>query len=77
MTSVTVQWFVQPEKLPPLPVLVARGKGWSYETLQKTLKSDPTAQARWDEIEALVREAIARSPANPAPKSETKEKAHV
>lgn len=56
------------EKLPPLPALIAHGKGWNYRQLRETLKTDPQAQERWDRLEALVREALARfvqAPRNP------------
>jgi len=57
------------EKLPALPVLIARGLGWDYRQLQETLKTDPQSQARWEQIEAITREAVRRfveAPRSPA-----------
>ena len=48
------------EKLPTLPILIATQRGWDYDLLQKTLKQDPLAQARWEEIDQISREAITR-----------------
>jgi magnesium chelatase subunit H len=48
------------DKLPTLPALIAHGLGWDYAALQRTLKTDPVAQTRWTQIEAINREAMAR-----------------
>jgi magnesium chelatase subunit H len=48
------------ETLPPLLEQIAQGCGWEYETLRKTLKTDSTAQARWDQLDAISREAMRR-----------------
>lgn len=48
----------QEAKLPTLPVLVARGLGYDFQTLQQTLKTDTEAQARWEQIETIIREAM-------------------
>lgn len=45
-------------KLPTLPALIARGLGWDFRKLQETLKHDSTAQARWEQIETIVHEAM-------------------
>jgi magnesium chelatase subunit H len=47
-------------KLPPLPVLIAREKGWQYSKLQDTLKTSAATQARWEEINGLMHEIITR-----------------
>jgi magnesium chelatase subunit H len=40
-----------------LPQLVASGLGWDYEALRASLAHDRTAQERWEQIDALVRQA--------------------
>lgn len=45
-------------KLPTLPALIARGLGWDFSALQQALKRDPTAQARWEQIEEIMHEAM-------------------
>lgn len=53
--------------LPALPVLIAQGLGWDYQQLQDTIKSDSTAQERWEQIDGIVHQAmgqfVALSPA--------------
>ncbi|MCB8948571.1 MAG: magnesium chelatase subunit H [Ardenticatenaceae bacterium] len=46
------------EKLPTLPVLIARGLGWDFEQLQQSLKIDTLAQDRWDQIENILHETM-------------------
>ena len=46
------------ETLAPLPELIAQGCGWDFQTLRRTIKSDATAQQRWDQIDAIGREAM-------------------
>jgi len=46
------------ETLSPLPELLAQGLGWDFQRLRRQLKSDATAQQRWDQIDALSREAM-------------------
>ncbi|MGJ3239688.1 MAG: magnesium chelatase subunit H [Anaerolineae bacterium] len=46
------------DTLPTLPALIAHSKGWDYQQLQATLKSDAQSQARWEEIDHLLREAM-------------------
>ncbi|NJO84199.1 MAG: magnesium chelatase subunit H, partial [Blastochloris sp.] len=53
------------DKLPTLPALIAAGKRWDYAALQRTLKTDPTAQERWTQIETILHEAVARFVAAP------------
>ncbi|MEM1080765.1 MAG: magnesium chelatase subunit H, partial [Pseudomonadota bacterium] len=48
------------QKLPVLPALIAHHLGWEYAQLQQTLKTSSESQARWDQIEAIVREAMTR-----------------
>jgi magnesium chelatase subunit H len=48
------------ETLPPLPHLIAKGCGWEFETLRDTLKRDPLAQERWQQIDAIGRETMRR-----------------
>ena len=48
------------ESLPPLPELIAKSRGWDFQTLRETLKTDATAQKRWQEIDAISREAMRR-----------------
>jgi len=45
-------------KLPTLPVLIARGLGWQHEDLANAIKSDATAQERWQHIDAITRAAM-------------------
>lgn len=46
------------ESLPPLPELIAKGRGWNFQTLRDTLKTDATAQKHWQEIDGISREAM-------------------
>lgn len=46
------------EKLPPLPVLIAKGLGLDYRELQQALKEDVTAQEQWQRLEIIVRQAM-------------------
>mgnify|MGYP005836334017 CR=1 FL=1 len=46
------------DKLPPLPALIAQGLGWDYAELQRTLKTDPLAQARFEQVETLLHDAL-------------------
>ncbi len=48
------------ETLPPLPAQLAAGLGWEYGQLQKSLKKDPLAQERWEQLEEIVHEAMRR-----------------
>jgi magnesium chelatase subunit H len=48
----------QDEMLPTLPALIAQGLGWDYQTIQDDLKSDPLAQERWEQIEAISQQAM-------------------
>lgn len=53
--------FTQPDKnLVPLPKMVANNRGWDYEDIRKHIKTDRTAQARWEEIESLCNQAMYR-----------------
>lgn len=66
--------FTQPDtRLPPLPQLIAANLGWNYEELRHRLKTDHKAQQRWEEVEAICREAMSyfvrgeqETPAQPA-----------
>lgn len=51
--------FTQPDKkLSPLPQMVASNFKWDYEDLRKRLKTDRTAQERWEKIEHICRDAL-------------------
>jgi magnesium chelatase subunit H len=51
--------FARPDpKQPPLPHLVARGLGYDYAHLTTTLQHDPAAQAAWQRVDGIVREAV-------------------
>jgi len=58
------------DKLPTLPAIIAHNLGWNYDTLRETLKTDSIAQERWEHIENIIHEAMARfiaAPRNPQP----------
>ena len=42
----------------PLPQLVAARLGWDYEALRANLARDAQAQARWEQIDAIVKQAM-------------------
>ncbi len=44
--------------LPTLPALIARGLGYDFQTLQESVKTDAAAQERWQQIEAIIHEAM-------------------
>ncbi|MBI1297324.1 magnesium chelatase subunit H [bacterium] len=46
------------EKMPALPVLIARGLGLDYAQLQQEMKHDSAAQESWENIEAVLHKAI-------------------
>ncbi|MEM1111879.1 MAG: magnesium chelatase subunit H [Pseudomonadota bacterium] len=48
------------DKLPVLPALIAQHLGWDYAELQQTLKDKCESQERWDQIEAIMHEAMTR-----------------
>ncbi len=51
--------FVHPDaQTPTLPQLVAAGLGWNHADLCAGLASDATAQARWQRVDEICREAI-------------------
>ncbi|MBC8077913.1 MAG: magnesium chelatase subunit H, partial [Chloroflexales bacterium] len=51
--------FSQPDpQLKPLPQLVAASLGYDYERLRAQLKHDRAAQERWEQVDAIVREAM-------------------
>jgi magnesium chelatase subunit H len=51
--------FARPDaKQPPLPHLVARQLGFDYARLNATLQHDPAAQAAWQRVDGIVREAV-------------------
>lgn len=53
--------FARPDpKLPPLPQLVARGLGHDHAQLTANLQRDPAAQAAWQQVDAICREAVRR-----------------
>jgi magnesium chelatase subunit H len=53
------------EKLPTLPQLIAGGLGWDYQAIQETLKTGPCSQDRWEQIEHIMHQAMARFVAAP------------
>ncbi|MEM8531954.1 MAG: magnesium chelatase subunit H [Chloroflexota bacterium] len=55
--SVHVQGATMPE---PLPHLIATGLGHNYEDLRDRIKTDRHAQAIWEEIDTICREAMRR-----------------
>ena len=64
----------QDVKLPTLPALIARGLGWDYQALQRSLKNDSTTQERWEQIETVMHEAMVRFVAAPrTPQLDTRE----
>lgn len=46
------------EKLSPLPQLLAQGLGWDYEGLRQSLKTDARSQERWQQLDAISRDAM-------------------
>jgi magnesium chelatase subunit H len=69
------------DKLPTLPVLIARGLGWDYATIQATLKTDVIAQGQHTKIDSILHEAMTQfvraertvlpsSPQPPSPKGQ-------
>lgn len=56
-----VATFARPDdKLLPLPQQIAAGLGWNYQQLRDQLRRDRTAQARWEQVDAICREAMRR-----------------
>lgn len=53
--------FAQPDpSLATLPRVIAAARGYDYEQLRDHLKTDRTAQTRWEEVDRLCRATIAR-----------------
>jgi magnesium chelatase subunit H len=53
--------FVRPTpSTPPLPQQIAASLGWDYEHIRARLKTDADAQAKWERIDALVKQAMRR-----------------
>jgi magnesium chelatase subunit H len=50
-----------------LPALVAAGRGWELEQLRARLTSEREAQERWERVDAICREALARFVAEGSP----------